>query len=1014
MFLGRGLVIACAAVALGSGLALADTKPGEIGPSLGLTANGRKLNPVGRMTQVGNFPTGSALTKDGRFLWVVDSGHGSDDVRVMNVATGQVLQTLPLPGAYEGIAFAPDGKHAYVSGTPKGGSPTEGPTKGDQGDVIHVYSVDAGTGKGTEQNPIQLPKSSGGSGRTKALPPVSGVGSAWPEGLAISEDGRYLVVALNQADKAAVIDLKSGGAKLVSTGAYPAGVAFDHRGRAFVSNEYDGTVTVIDPAAAKVTATIKGLGGPGGDQNSHPEGMVTDPTRGAIYVAVTNRDLVATIDTGSLKVSRTVSVARSQGVGTAPVNLAVDPDGHTLYVADAGEDAVAVISLSRRPGPGARVIPHRVVKVRSAKELSRYRKLSGRTHSKRKLKTLRKRYLLGTTTLACKGPSRAQEKRYDAAALKALSLGGSARRRALAKARAKLTPLTQCAAAPDYIPNLSAGTLIGRLPTAAYTSSVQVTPNGDRLLWVAAKGLGAGPNPTYYFDTGGKAPGQTPQNTYGTYVLDKLLGQVGALPTPSDKQARAATALADAAVKPQNSTGAPAGTPVQAPDGGPSQQIKHVFYVVKENRTYDQLFGTESRGAGDPALELFDDNGVPGPTGGITPNAHALTRKFPLIDHFYADSEVSVDGHIITSGGYATDYVQKALAANYSGRPKGMDFGVYPVTFPPNDFIFDQAVKQGISFRNYGEAAAGNTPLGNDGRSTFGAVTLNTDNTYPNNVFIGCLAAGGAVGNHATCTQDSGVLNGLGVSIGAQSRFNVFQAEFLAQVATNSVPTLNYMILPNDHTNGTTTNDYTPQAMIADNDLALGQVVDLISHSAIWSSSAIIVVEDDSQDGADHVDAHRMPAYVISPWAKRGAVVSTRYDQYSALRTVELMVGLHPLSLNDALATPMYDCFDTTPDVAGTIYTAITPTQSLGAINKSTAADSSLSNKLPWDDMDLVPQAVSDQILWHAVHGKSSTPPAPGPDASPVEHQRATTARALIARHGDVREYLESTGNDDD
>jgi hypothetical protein len=232
-------------------------------------------------------------------------------------------------------------------------------------------------------------------------------------------------------------------------------------------------------------------------------------------------------------------------------------------------------------------------------------------------------------------------------------------------------------------------------------------------------------------------------------------------------------------------------------------------------------------------------------------------------------------------------------------------------------------------------------------------------------------------------------------------------------VATNSVPTLNYMILPNDHTNGTTTNDYTPQAMIADNDLALGQVVDLISHSAIWSSSAIIVVEDDSQDGADHVDAHRMPAYVISPWTKRGAVVSTRYDQYSALRTVELMVGLHPLSLNDALATPMYDCFDTTPDVAGTIYTAIAPTQSLGAVNKSSAADSSLSNKLPWDDIDLVPQALSDQILWHAVHGKSSAPPAPGPDASPVEHLRATTARALIARHGDVREYLESTGEGD-
>jgi hypothetical protein len=405
---------------------------------------------------------------------------------------------------------------------------------------------------------------------------------------------------------------------------------------------------------------------------------------------------------------------------------------------------------------------------------------------------------------------------------------------------------------------------------------------------------------------------------------------------------------------------------------------------------------------------------VPGPTGGITPNAHALTREFPLIDHFYADSEVSVDGHLITTGGYATDYVQKALANNYSDRGKGMDFGVYPVSFPPNDFIFDQAVKQGISFRNYGEEAAGNSPFGNDGRPTFGQVAANTDTTYPNNLFIGCLAPAGAGGNLASCTQDSGIVNGQGSVIGGQSRVNVFQAQFQAQVATGTVPTLNYMILPNDHTNGTTPGDYSPQAMIADNDLALGQVVDLISHSSIWSSSAIFVVEDDSQDGADHVDAHRMPAYVISPWAKRNAVVHTRYDQYSALRTIELMTGLHPLSLNDALATPMYDCFDTSADVTGTRYTAIVPTQDIGQVNTASSAMASTSAKLPWRQMDLVPQALSDEILWHAVHGNGSAPPAPGPDASPIEHVRTTIAQGLLSHHGNVRAYLRRTGGDDD
>src|SRR5947209_6873844 len=880
----RALVLAAALVAVPAGLAAADVGPGRIGPALRVTANGRHLHPIGRLTQVGDFPTGSALTRDGRFLWVVDSGHAKDDVRVVSVASGQVVQTLPLPGAYEGIAFAPDGNRAYVSGTPKGDEQPEGPVKGAQGDVVHVFAVDRATGRGTELDPISLPSSSGGSGRTNALPPVSGTGTAVPEGLAVSPNGRYLVVAMNNADRAAVVDLQSGGATLVTTGAYPAMVAFDHRGRAFVSNEYDGTLTVVDPASARVVGTVSGLGG----KNSHPEGMATDPTRNAVYVAVANRDAVATVDADRLAVTRTVSLRRPAGIGTAPVNVAVDPEGRTLYAADSGEDAVAAVSLTRRPGPGAQVIPHRVVRVRGLASLRLYVRALHRANValrghprqlRRKRAALRRRYLVGPTALACRGPSRKQERAYDNAVLRALRIHRKrARNRALARARRRLPRVVACPAAPGYIPNLPAGTVIGRIPTAAYTSSVQVTPDGSQLLWIAGKGFGAGPNPAYFFG-GDKRPMRTPKNVYGTYVPDMLLGTTGVLPIPSDRQSRDATALADAALRTSDSEGtAPRGSPVVGPDGGPSRQIKHVFYIVKENRTYDQLFGSDRRGDGDPALELFDDNGVAGPTGGITPNAHALARKFPLLDHFYADSEVSVDGHVITSGSYAIDYVQKALANNYSSRGKGLDMGVYPVTFPPNDFIFDQAVRQGISFRNYGEQAAGNSPFGNDGRSTYSTVAANTDNSYPNNVFIGCLynpsgPGAGTATNRVACTQDSGVVGGRGSIFGSQSRVNAFQQDFDREIVAGSVPTLNYMILPNDHTNGTTTNAYSPQAMIADNDLALGQIVELISHSPIWSSSAIVVVEDDSQDGADHVDAHRMPAYVISPWAKRGAVV---------------------------------------------------------------------------------------------------------------------------------------------
>lgn len=170
------------------------------------------------------------------------------------------------------------------------------------------------------------------------------------------------------------------------------------------------------------------------------------------------------------------------------------------------------------------------------------------------------------------------------------------------------------------------------------------------------------------------------------------------------------------------------------------------------------------------------------------------------------------------------------------------------------------------------------------------------------------------------------------------------------------------------------------------------------------------MVEDDTQDGADHIDAHRMPAFVISPWARRRAVVHTRYDQYSALRTAELIVGLRPLGLNDALATPMYDAFARTADVAGTRYTAVQPKQRLNEINGSSAPDVALSAALPFNRPDV--KAVLDRILWHAVRGQASRPPAPGPNASPAEHQRATEALRAFRSHRDVRRVLSGAAPD--
>jgi hypothetical protein len=486
-----------------------------------------------------------------------------------------------------------------------------------------------------------------------------------------------------------------------------------------------------------------------------------------------------------------------------------------------------------------------------------------------------------------------------------------------------------------------------------------------------------------------------------------LLGRVGVLATPNDSSLARMSRIVQAEVRPANLGPWPANTSLRSPGGGPSRQISHVFYVVRENRTYDQIFGTEARGDGEPNLELFDDNGVGGPRGGVTPNAHRLARTFPLLDHFYANSEVSVDGHIITSGAYATDFVLKAMHANYGGRGRIANFGQDPVTFPPNGFVFDQAAHQGVSFRNYGELSAGVLPSSDDGRATYRAVQANTAWGYP--FFFGCDGIPGlrpnGIDNLVSCNRDSGTIGPLAAHDVTRSRIDYFQEEFTAQVAAGTVPALTYLTLPNDHTNGVKQGYPTPKAMVADNDLALGQLVQIISHSSIWPSSAIFVLEDDSQDGADHIDAHRMPAFVISPWARRGAVVHTRYDQLSALRSVELILGMRPLSMYDALATPMYDAFlagDAQPGL--TPYDAVTPAQPLTDL--TVAAPLGLDGALPYGDRDLVPQQLFDAAIWRSVFGAASVPPGPGPNASPAESADARRVAEVWKRHGDVAAWL--------
>jgi hypothetical protein len=221
----------------------------------------------------------------------------------------------------------------------------------------------------------------------------------------------------------------------------------------------------------------------------------------------------------------------------------------------------------------------------------------------------------------------------------------------------------------------------------------------------------------------------------------------------------------------------------------------------------------------------------------------------------------------------------------------------------------------------------------------------------------------------------------------AQSRFECFQQKFEQQLAQDAVPQFTYITYANDHTAGTTPGRRTPNAMIAENDWALGETVELISKSPIWKDSLILVIEDDSQDGADHVDAHRIPAFAISPYAKRGAVIHTRYDFLSFIRTLEIAVGMDPLNLFDAVAVPMYDVFSANPD-NDEPYEAIVPNVNLTERNTEASPNARFSKRLPLDFTDRTPQRYLDKILWQYVHGVGSEPPPPGPNASGIDEAR--------------------------
>src|SRR3954453_11037134 len=339
------------ALLAGVGLAVAHlADDGRIGPDLRLLDNGRRLTPYGKLSPLGNFPTGGRVTPNGRFFWTVSTGRGAHDVRIVSVRTGKVLQTLPRPGASGGIAMDPKRPLVYVSGIAGSRYKLQKPpagTPGAEGDVIHVFSYSPRFGVAQFERVIKVPPPSDAP-TPQNFPPTNSKKIAWPDRLAVSPDGKRLLVPLNLADAAAIVDSESGAVRYVKTGNYPYGAAILPDGKTgLVSNETPGTVSVIDLDKGEKVKDIQV-----GAHLSHPEAITLDPKAPRAYVTVTNSDQVAVIDTQALKVERTLSVERPQGLGASPVDAAVTPDGGHLLVANESTDEIAVFQLpgGRLPG----------------------------------------------------------------------------------------------------------------------------------------------------------------------------------------------------------------------------------------------------------------------------------------------------------------------------------------------------------------------------------------------------------------------------------------------------------------------------------------------------------------------------------------------------------------------------------------------------------------------------------------------------------------------------------------
>jgi YVTN family beta-propeller protein len=504
--------------------------------------------------------------------------------------------------------------------------------------------------------------------------------------------------------------------------------------------------------------------------------------------------------------------------------------------------------------------------------------------------------------------------------------------------------------------------LTGLIPVGWFPGALALHPTEPRLVVANIKGLPSQPKRQ------GDGEGYNTHQYQGSLSLFPIPGD-DQLPTLSE---RAARNMRYESIIQSRLEARPGQPPKAIPDriGEPSL-IEHVVYIIKENRTYDQVFGDIDRGNGDPNLCIFGRD--------ITPNQHKLVDEFVLLDNTYCCGILSADGHNWSTTAIATDYLEKSFAGFPRSYPDGMEESdIDALAYSPAGFIWDNAIKHNIRIRNYGEFMMPVVRWRDPNRK--GAVD-----------YMSCFKTWKGIEDLVIFESTPGIESirpfsptgyvGWNMSVPDQVRADYFLKELAEFEQQGSYPQLTIVCLPNDHTSGTAKNCPTPASCMADGDLAVGRMVEGLSRSPFWSRMAIFIIEDDPQAGWDHVSGYRTTAYVISPYARRGSLVSTQYNTTSMLRTMQQILGMPPMNQFDASATPMFDCFQDTPDT--TPFQSVPVSVPLDQMNPGSVAlvDPLLKLHAEWSDqmnfreIDRAPEDQLNRVLWHAMKGSDAPYP---------------------------------------